>query len=123
MIPTDKIIQALENNKGLIQLTAKQLGCTPQCIYKRAKKNAKIQEVINNAREYIVDTAELSLYTMVLNGDRWAIGKVLENLGKNRGYGKKHELELSSNKENPLGVTLVINDTIKESNGNGNGKN
>lgn len=89
---TEQIISALEATNGLITLAAQKVGCTPQTIYNRAAKVKKVQEVINEKRDNLVDHAELALRAAVLSKEPWAVAMVLKTLGKSRGYVERQEV-------------------------------
>jgi hypothetical protein len=90
---TTDLISALERTHGMIYLAAKELGCDPSTIYRRAEKDKKIRHTIDSFRGQIIDKAELKLETAVMNGEPWAITLALKTIGKNRGYVEKQEIE------------------------------
>lgn len=89
---TPDIIAALERTHGMIYLAAKELGCNPSTIYRRADKNKEIQSIIDSFRGQLVDKAELKLEQAVMNGEPWAVTLTLKSLGKNRGYVERQEV-------------------------------
>jgi hypothetical protein len=89
---TKVILEALDKTHGTIYLAAKELGCSAMTIYRRAEKEPKVQETIDNYRGQLVDKAELKLETAVLNGEPWAINLTLKTLGKKRGYVERQEV-------------------------------
>jgi len=89
---TPDIIAALERTHGMIYLAAKELGCNPSTIYRRADKNKEIQSIIDSFRGQLVDKAELKLEQAVMNGEPWAVTLTLKSLGKNRGYVERQEI-------------------------------
>jgi hypothetical protein len=93
---TEAIIEALKSTNGLISLAARRLGCDPVTIYMRAKKVQAVQTIIDQAREELVDLAELSLRRKIVEGEGWAVMATLKTLGKKRGYVEKQEIEVSN---------------------------
>ena len=93
---SEEIIEALKATNGLISLAARRLGCTPETIYGRAKKVQAVQTIIDQAREELVDLAELSLRRKIVEGEGWAVMATLKTLGKKRGYVEKQELEVTN---------------------------
>jgi hypothetical protein len=89
---TKVILEALARTHGMIFLAAKELGCAPVTIYRRAEKDSKVRDAIDSFRGQIIDKAELKLETAVMNGEPWAITLALKTIGKNRGYIEKQEL-------------------------------
>lgn len=91
----EQIITALETNYGLVYIAAKQVGCSAQTIYNRAKRVKSIQETIDHERGILVDKAESKLIDAIENREPWAIAMTLKTLGKQRGYVEKQEIEHS----------------------------
>jgi transposase-like protein len=88
---TDEIIKALRETNGLVSLAARKLGCSSNTIYSRAKKVQSVQQAILDAREGLIDIAELKLREAVLGGEPYAVSLVLKTIGKNRGYVERQE--------------------------------
>ena len=88
---TKLILEALHRTHGMIFLAAKEIGCAPVTIYRRAEKEPKIRDTIDSYRGQLVDKAELRLEKAVLNGEPWAINLTLKTLGKKRGYVERQE--------------------------------
>jgi hypothetical protein len=90
---TDKqIIDTLRECKGMAYLAASRIGCNYTTIYERAKKNKKIQDLINSERGKVIDFAELRLIKAIDRGEPWAIAFCLKTIGKNRGYVERQEV-------------------------------
>lgn len=87
----EQIKAALRETQGAPYLAADRLGCEPDTIYQRAKKNPAIWKLIYKLRGKMVDTAELQLLAAVQRGDPWAIQFALRTLGKDRGYVERTE--------------------------------
>lgn len=103
---TADIIAALERTHGMIYLAAKELGCNPSTIYRRADKDKKVQAVIDSYRGQLVDKAELKLEQAVMNGEPWAVTLTLKTLGKNRGYVERQEVTGADGKAQEHIVTV-----------------
>jgi hypothetical protein len=88
----EKIISALRECKGMAYLAASRIGCCYTTIYDRAKKNEKIQALINSERGKVIDFAELRLIKAIERGESWAIAFCLKTIGKNRGYVERQEV-------------------------------
>lgn len=91
-ITNQAMVEALIASKGLISLAARRLGCSRQTIYNRAKRVQKVQQAIDDAREELVDIAELKLRDKIMDGEAWAVSLVLRTLGRNRGYVERQEV-------------------------------
>ena len=87
-----QIVEAVKSMNGMIYLAARQLGCTPQAIYKRMAKSATIREAVDDSRGEMVDISEQKLRAAVMNGEPWAVAMVLKTLGKSRGYVERQEV-------------------------------
>ena len=73
-------------------MAARRLGCSKVTIYNRAKKVKAVSDAIEEAREDMVDLAELALRKSVMNGEPWSVAMVLKTLGKSRGYVERQEV-------------------------------
>jgi hypothetical protein len=91
----DQIVAALKKKKGLVYHAADAIGCNPDTIYERAKTSPAVADAIRTARGKVVDTAEEKLFEGVEAGEQWAVVFALKNLGKDRGYYEKSEVEHS----------------------------
>ncbi len=89
---TERIISALKRTNGLVSLAAREIGCTPQVIYRRAQKIKAVQETIDEARDSLIDSAELALRSAVLDKEPWAVALTLKTLGRHRGYVERGEI-------------------------------
>lgn len=97
-----QIIQALRESHGLIYIAAENLGCTPQAIYKRKKKCARITICIENQRGRLVDKAHSKLEDGIDRGEQWAVTLCLKSLGKDRGFGDETKLQLTGKDDGPM---------------------
>ena len=76
----------------MVYIAAQKLGCSPMTIYRRAEKDKKVRETIDNFRGLFIDKAELKLEQAVMNGEPWALTLTLKTLGKQRGYVERQEV-------------------------------
>jgi hypothetical protein len=98
--------QALKANRGLIALSADDLGCVYQTLKKFIDNDPISQEIIRHAREKRRDRAERRLDDMIDNGEAWAIAMTLKG-DPARGYSDK--LDVTSGGEKII-VRLVTDD-------------
>lgn len=82
----DEVIAALQANRGLIALAARDLGVSRQALYARIKRDQELLACIEHEREAIVDLAEQKLFEALDRGERWAVMTVLSRLGRYRGW-------------------------------------
>lgn len=105
VIPTKRMIQVVKAKRGLISAVADELGCTPNTIYARAKKDPALQQAIEDARERVLDLSEAALQKAIAKGEAWAVKFALSTLGRHRGYVTRSELAGVS--DQPLEVHLT----------------
>jgi hypothetical protein len=89
---SQQIIQALNDNNGMVYISAKALGCDPKTIYNYAKDDPDVQNAIDNARGHVTDNAESKLFAAIEKGEAWAICFYLKTQGKSRGYIERQEI-------------------------------
>ena len=87
-----QVIDALRHTKGLVSLAAKRLRCDPETIHNYCKRNPSVQQAKVDARGELLDVAELTVWDAIQRGDVQAAISVLRMLGKDRGYGERHEV-------------------------------
>lgn len=87
-----QIIDAVKAMNGMVYLAARQLGCTPQAIYKRMAKSQVLKQAVDDSRGELIDISEQKLRRAVLNNEPWAIALVLKTIGKHRGYVERQEV-------------------------------
>ena len=90
----EKIVSALRETKGMVYLAAQKVGCNPDTIYERAKTSPAVKDAIRTERGRVIDTAELKLFSAMMNSEPWAIRLTLASLGRSRGYGNSDAAEL-----------------------------
>jgi len=100
--PDDLIIGAIEKAHGLISAAAKIIGCNPITIRKRMESTPAIAAAVKNARELMLDVAELKLFDAINQNRPWAICFYLKCIGKERGYVEKQQVEHSGKIEQKL---------------------
>jgi len=87
-----QIIDAVKSVNGMVYLAARQLGCSPQAIYKRMAKSHLIKQAVDDSRGELIDISEQKLRIAVMNGEPWAVAMVLKTIGKSRGYVERQEV-------------------------------
>ncbi len=84
---------ALVRHHGLIGPAAADLGVTRQAVYTAMKRWPDLDDARRDARAFVVDVAEGSLYRKASAGEPWAVQFALRTLGRDRGYGDRLELQ------------------------------
>lgn len=91
----DQVAAALLRSKGLITVAAQQLGCAPVTVRQYINKYATVAAALKEAREGILDMTEARLYQAANEGEPWAVVFILKNIGKDRGYVERQQVENS----------------------------
>ena len=90
---TDAVLEAaLRKHLGIKSLAAKELKVTRQTVQQRVEKSARLQAVISEVKETVLDTCESVIFNAIkpkrgkpdLATARW----LAERLGKSRGYAR-----------------------------------
>lgn len=90
----DEMAECILRHRGILTKVAGELGLkNVQNVHYRIRQSRVLQEVLEEARYRVVDKAEDNVFTQVEAGDYGASVFVLKNLGKDRGYTEKREIE------------------------------
>jgi hypothetical protein len=106
MYETGALVAALRAAGGLVHVAARQLGCDASTIFRRIHKSVKLQQVLRDAREELIDDAESALKLAVKNREPWAITLTLKTIGRTRGYVER--LEHTGSDAGPVHFTFEI---------------
>jgi hypothetical protein len=98
----EQFIAAIKDSRGIVKVVAERVGCEWQTAQNHIQKSPRLKLMMRCEREALIDVAEGHLFDMVEDKDRWAIGKVLHTLGRDRGY------DLASNKSQETDATVKI---------------
>lgn len=91
-VTKEEVQRAIEASRsGLLTDIAQRLGVSRSALSKYLKYWPDLEELRQQKRESFIDLAEDKLMGLVKNGDRKAIFFTLERLGKNRGYYRQEE--------------------------------
>lgn len=92
----DDVAEALTKGRGVQARAAELLNVTRMAISHHVKGNARLQGIIEDARQARTDKAELNLVDFLESKDdgirQRATEYVLDTQGKGRGYTKRHEI-------------------------------
>lgn len=102
-----QVEEALIAADGNMSEAGRTLGVTRQAIRDRVQRSAKLQQVMEDAQEGLVDFAISRLRVRVSADDTTAIAYVLNNspAAKRRGWGPRHEITGADGK--PVSVMVV----------------
>lgn len=87
-----EIADAIVRNRASLAATAIELQVTRRSLQKRIRSSPYLQEVLADARDAIIDTAEQKLADKVDNGYFPAIAFLLRTIGKERGWGESPQV-------------------------------
>jgi hypothetical protein len=97
----DEVLAALAANGGLVYAAARRLGCNPQTIYNRARREPSVRRVIREQRGLLVDAAQAGLWDKINEGNLTAIIYTLSTLGRKRGFCKRVESRVAGVRNAP----------------------
>jgi len=84
----EQIAEALTNSKGSKSRAARILNTTLITLDKYIKKNKRLQEILNERREALLDMSEEVLTKRLAGGDIVVAQFILRTIGRDRGYGE-----------------------------------
>lgn len=103
-----QIESALRKTQGLMSHAAELLNVTRQAIEYRVKKSNRLQEVMAEIEQRLIDKSENVIYHHMENRNLTAAIFHLKTKGKARGWVEKKETELSG------GIDLTHDDWVKK---------
>jgi hypothetical protein len=89
----EQVATALRSSQGLVSVAARKLECRTQTIYNYIKKYKSVEQARFDAREQMIDMAEVKLIEKIREGHLTAIIFALKTVGKNRGYVERREIK------------------------------
>lgn len=96
----EELAELLKKAYGSISHVASAIGVTRQSLWTRVKRSAMLQQVVEEARETIVDLAERKLYKAVEAGMEWAVKRVLDSKrGVERGWRPQTQINFEGRHE------------------------
>ncbi len=88
------LAEAIIANKGVLSKVADTVGMgSAQAVRYHITRSPALQQVMADSRERIIDTAEDNIFRAVESGDKAYSWKVLQTLGKDRGYTERREVD------------------------------
>lgn len=89
----EQVRDALIKSRGLVTVAARTLECNPHTIRAYIAKYPTVAAALKEAREGILDMTEARLFQAANEGEQWAVTFLLKNIGKDRGYMEKQQIE------------------------------
>jgi hypothetical protein len=90
-----EVSAALRESKGMVSIAAQRLGCDQDTILNYCKRYPTVEAVKREARNEVLDEAELRLWKAIRRDEAWAIAFCLKTIGRSRGYGEHLDLNVS----------------------------
>lgn len=110
-----QVIQALQNNRGLVTQAAEELKAGVRTIYDYADRYPTIKETIKTLKESRLDYTEGKLYDLIDKCEPSAIFFHLKTQGKHRGFVERQELSGPDGKKmDPLVILRGDDDTSEK---------
>lgn len=91
-------IKAIKKHRGTITYAARECKISRSTFYKMMKKDSSLAEAVEDAKESLLDLAEIKLYEKIEQGDLTAIIFTLKTQGYKRGWSQSpqvHRVEVS----------------------------
>ena len=91
-----EIAVSIMDRKGILSRVAKDVGLdSAAAVRYHIARNPRLKEIFEESRERVIDTAEENIFTAVEDGNLSYSWKLLQTLGKDRGYTERREVEQS----------------------------
>lgn len=109
-ISIEKIAEVYKKKGCNITATCAALNITRQTFYNRKAKSKKLQELVDEADESLLDFAESKLIEHINGGDVTSLIFFLKTKGKKRGYIERTEHDVNANPFQELMESLPDDD-------------
>lgn len=94
MVSEKALAAALRNHDGIKSFAASEVGITRQAMQARVDNSPKLQALLRDLDEEILDLGEGHVLKGVRTGDKDYVRMVMTQKGRKRGYGNKVETSL-----------------------------
>lgn len=101
------VIRLIREENGLLSPVARRLGIPRMTLEDYVRSRTRVESVMKECRETLLDKTEGKLYQLIDEGDFRAIALVLTMLGKNRGYALPKGGSLQTDVNNTLVIESV----------------
>ncbi len=81
-----KLAEMLRESNGNISHAARTMGISRFAIHSHLKANPELQQILDDARQTMLDEAENALLSAVREKQGWAVCFTLKTIGQERGY-------------------------------------
>lgn len=100
-----RIIEALQESKGLLTLAAHKAGVSYSTVKRYATEFPTVREAVQDAKESMLDFTESKLYEKIKFGDTACLIFYLKTQAKHRGYVERQEVTGEGGKAIKLDIT------------------
>jgi hypothetical protein len=90
-----RVAEALTKAQGMVTVAAQLLHCSPDTVDNYVKRFAVCARAKQEARDRILDEAELRLLAAIRRDEVWTISFYLKTVGRSRGYGERLDIGIS----------------------------
>ena len=97
-----KLLEALENNLGIITSACKDVGITRESYYRYYKEDEEFRKKVDEINEITLDFAETQLLRKIREGSERSILFYMKYRGRSRGYNEELNINANINIEQPL---------------------
>lgn len=95
-----KLAELLAEAFGNVSAVARALGVSRQTVAQRVRKSPELQQIVEDAKETLIDMAESKLARGVAAGMEWAVKRVLDSKrAVARGWGNAVRVEVEGGGE------------------------
>ena len=88
----ERVITALQQNKGVVSHAARALECSRQSIYNYIDRHEEVKEAFDEINEATIDRVEQRMLELIDEGHPTLIIFYLKTKGKHRGYVERQEV-------------------------------
>ena len=107
-----QVERAIVVSRGNILAAANNLKCSRETVYAKIRRHSRLQKVVDEQREEMLDFAEAKLYNQIRDDNLTAIIFFLKTQGRVRGYSQRFEVE-GAEDGRPIAVSERRDVTIK----------
>lgn len=89
----EELARLLMEHRGNVSRVAEVMDVTPYAIRYHISRSPRLRQLWEDSRETLIDRAEANIFDAVEGGNLSYSWKILQTLGKNRGYTERREVD------------------------------
>ena len=109
----ERLLEALENNLGIVTAACKQAGCSRETFYRYRREDQEFAKAVKDITEQTLDFVENSLLQQIEGKNTTATIFYLKTKGKHRGYIEGSNVEQPRDETEQGCITLPDGTEIK----------